>query len=152
MIEIVPAGARHAAIAPYLRRADVEEIWASSGVNPTFAVAYSIAHSKYRRAVLLNRKPVVLFGVGELPGSSETSGVPWLVATDEIEKHPVTFYRRSKSIISEMKHNYEYLTNWVDARNTLSLRWLKWSGFDIEDPAPFGSFGLMFHKFTWRRK
>ena len=90
----VPARPCHAAIVPYLRQADVEEIWASSGLSPGFSVAYSIAHSKDAWAILLDEKPVALFGVGEVPSSG--GGIPWLVATDEIEKHTVKFYRVSK--------------------------------------------------------
>jgi hypothetical protein len=149
MIEMVKAAPRHAAIVPYLRQADVEEIWASAGLSPAFAVAYSIAHSKDSWAVLLNGKPVAVFGVGEI---SAALGVPWLVATDEIERHPVRFYRTSKAVIVRMKERYAHLVNWVDARNTLSIRWLKWSGFTVEEPEPWGTYGMMFHKFWWKKE
>jgi hypothetical protein len=148
MIELTKAVPGHAAIVPYLRQADVAEIWASTGLSPAFAVSYSIAHSKDAWAVLLDGKPQAVFGVGNF---GVNSGVPWLVATDEIEKHPVRFYRMSKPMIAILRHKYEHLVNWVDARNKLSLRWLKWAGFTIDDPEPWGIYGLMFHRVWWKR-
>lgn len=38
---LVPLEPRHAGIVPHLRRADIEEIWAMSGVSPRLAVAYT---------------------------------------------------------------------------------------------------------------
>ena len=148
---MVRADPRHAAIIPYLRQADAREIWAAAGLSPGFAVAYSIAYSRDAWAVLLDGKPAVVFGVGVMADAGNILGIPWLVATDEIERHPVRFYRTSKKVIALMKRRYARLMNWVDARNTLSVRWLKWAGFTIEEPAPWGAQGLMFHRFWWRR-
>ena len=154
MIEIVKAEPKHAAIVPYLRRADAEEIWAFTGLSPAFAVAWSIAHSKNAWTALLDGKPAVVFGVGEsAPGTgSATLGIPWLVATDDVERYPVKFYRESKSLMAKIKEGYDCLTNWVDARNVLSIRWLRWLGFAIEEPEPWGAYGLMFCRFWWKRR
>ena len=138
---------RHAAIVPWLRRADVEELRAASGISPDIAVAYSIAVSRPGWAVELDGKPAAIFGAA--PGPDGT-GIPWLVATDETERHPVCFYRMSRSIIAGMRRCYDYLENWVDARNTLSLRWLAWAGFTVEDAEPRGVLGLPFHRFWWK--
>jgi hypothetical protein len=151
MIEIVKAEPRHAAIVPYLRQADVDEIWSFTGISPASAISYSLAFSEYARAILLDGKPVVLFGVTGVPASHGKTGVPWLVATEEIEKHPVRFYRMSKAVIATMRQKYDCLMNWVDIRNTLSIRWLKWAGFTVEEPEPWGVYGKMFHCFWWRR-
>jgi hypothetical protein len=148
MIEMTRAEPVHAAIVPYLRRADVEEIWAATGLSPAFAVAYSIAHSRDAWAILLNGKPAGVFGAG---AAGKDIGVPWLVATEEIERHPVRFYRVSRAVIEKMRQRYAYLTNWVDARNTLSIRWLEWAGFTVEPPRPYGAAGLGFCRFWWRK-
>jgi hypothetical protein len=142
-IEIVPAEPRHAAIVPYLRRANVEEIWAECALSPAFAVSYSIAYSRVAWAAELDGKPIAVFGVGT---GENGAGIPWLVATNEIERHPVLFYRMSKRLFSSVRDGYTYLENWVDARNVLSLRWLKWLGFTIEKEEPRGPLGLMFHR------
>jgi hypothetical protein len=150
MIQIVKAEPRHASIVGYLRAADVDEIWASTGLSPAFSVAYSISHSPYARAVLVDRNPEVVFGVGEAVTPHGKIGVPWLVATDEIERHPVRFYRTSKTLMAGIREKYSCLVNWVDARNTLSIRWLKWLGFTIGEPEPWGVSGMPFHRFWWR--
>jgi hypothetical protein len=152
MIEITRAQPRHAVIVPYLRQADAEEIRAATGLSPAFAVAYSIAHSKHAQAVLLDDKPVALFGVGESAGpGGHLIGIPWLVATDEIERHPVRFFRTSKKIIAGIREKYDCLMNWVDTRNSLSIRWLEWAGFSLGEPQPWGFRGSMFRCFWWRR-
>lgn len=45
---------------------------------------------------------------------------------------------------------FALLTNYVDARNAVSIRWLRWLGFEIEPAAPFGIHGLPFHRFSMR--
>lgn len=139
---------RHAAIVPYLRRADVEEIWAGPGVSPKIAVAWSIAMSDPGWAVEIDDRPLALFGAQPVQGGV---GVPWLVATEEIEKYPVHFFRVSRDVVDVLKERYRYLENRTDARNALSLRWLEWAGFTIEPAEPWGVAGMEFHRFWWRK-
>jgi hypothetical protein len=86
------------------------------------------------------------------PRFSIRLGAPWLLATPEIERHPVTFYRMSKRLFPRLASGYDRLVNWVDARNVLSLRWLAWLGFETGPPAPWGALGLEFHKMSWEAK
>jgi hypothetical protein len=146
--EIVRLEPRHAAIVPYLREADVDEIWAASGMDPGAAVCFSIAVSDPGWAVELNGDPVAVFGARR---AGAGIGMPWLVAADVMERHPVHFYRISRRIVEEIKGRYGLLVNWVHAENRLSVRWLKWAGFEIEPAAPWGAMGRDFHRFTWRR-
>ena len=60
------------------------------------------------------------------------------------------FYRMSKIFIKWMRARFDYLENWVDARNFLSLRWLTWVGFKIGAAEPWGAFGMDFHRIFWR--
>ena len=153
-IVIEHAQPEHASIVPYLRAADVEEIHASTGLPAAAAVAYSIAVSK-AYSVLLDERPVVIFGVGpNAPKNGRTDGRTgeiWLVGTEEIEKRPVMFYRVSKRLFPMVCDGYSDLVNFVDARNILSLRWLEWLGFDIGEAKSFGVYGLPFHFVRWRR-
>ena len=145
VVELEP---RHARIVPYVREADRAEVWASAGCSVASAVAFSIATSRIGWAVEIEGEPVAIFGVGDAVGG----GVPWLLATDAVERFPVHFYRVSKGIVAGMRRRYDYLENYVDARNTLSIRWLKWAGFAVEDPEPFGAAGVDFHRFWWRNR
>ena len=147
--EIVPLEPRHADIIPRLRKADRDEIFAMEGIDPKLAVAYSIACASPGWAAELDGRTEAVFGVGTLDGGR--IGRPWLVGTDEVEKHPVAFYRLSRGIIDEMKARYAVLENWVDARNKLSIRWLAWAGFHIEPAANVGYENMPFHRFWWAR-
>ena len=129
----------HAAIAAHLRKADLDEINLLSRLSPDIAVAYSIAASEKGYAVFCNGELCAIFGV--------SGGVIWLVGTDTISKHPIAFYRISRLCFKNLCKGYSRLENFVDARNFLSLRWLKWLGFKIE-PAQQINNG-MFHYVHW---
>ena len=144
-IRIVPLETWHAGIVPRLRRADVEEIWAMTGIAPKIAVAHSIANAAPGFAVEKDGRVEAICGVGA--GLRDGVGLPWMVGTDEVAKHPVLFYRISRRIVDAMRQWYDQLENWVDARNTLSIRWLKWAGFYIEKPEPLGVKGELFRRF-----
>lgn len=145
-LKLVALKPEHAAIVPYLRRADVEEIDAMTGLSPAVAVAYSIAETERGYCALLDGKPCAVFGVAH-------GGVIWLVGTDEIARHPVTFYRVSRRIFPVLSAGYSSLENYVDARNTLSLRWLQWLGFEIGAPVPFGAGAFCsFHHVLWKEE
>ena len=79
-----------------------------------------------------------------------TMGVPWLLATDELESCARPFLRRSRKAVKEMMNGYSVLRNYVDARNTVAIRWLGWIGFKILPAEPFGADGLPFHPFEMR--
>lgn len=141
-LQIIPLEPKHAAVAPYLRRSDVREHEAVSDLPIDAAVAFSIAHSERGFAALLDGRVIAIFGV--------SSGVVWLVGTDEISEHPVTFFRLSKKIFERLSDGYDFLFNYVDRKNILSLRWLKWLGFKIE-PAQKINNGI-FHFVHWERE
>ena len=123
---IVPLRPEHAAITPYLRQQDLDEIHASTELSPELAVAYSIANSERGFTALLDNIPCAVFGVAQ--------GTIWLVGTDEIAKYPVTFFRVSRNIFPKLSHGYPMLQNYVHVTNTLSLRWLQWLGFHVDPP------------------
>jgi len=74
-------------------------------------------------------------------------GIPWMISTDAIRKHARIFLPRSKQWVDEQLEEYGYLTNYVDERNTVAKRWLKWLGFTLAEPVPYGLRKLPFHKF-----
>ena len=88
-----PLQPKHAAIIPYLRQHDINEIFFMTGLSPDFPVITSIVLSDIGFAALLDDKPVAVFGV--------QNGVIWLIATDDISHYPVTFYRVSKKIFQQ---------------------------------------------------
>ena len=131
----------HAKIALYLRQEDKNEIKALSRLSPEIGVAYSIASSQKGYAAYYDGTLTAIFGI--------SNGLIWLVGTDAITKHPITFFRTSKQIFHELTKGHNYLHNYVDARNKLHLRWLKWIGFSIEKAVNLGAEGRPFHHVFW---
>ena len=141
-ITFEPLKPEHSRIAAHLRQADIDEINALNGLSPGGAVAYSIANSEKGAAVFIDGDLSAVFGISR--------GVIWLVGTDEINKHPVAFYRTSRRIFRTLCNGYPKLENYVDARNIPYLRWLQWLGFDISPPVDAG--GVSFHHVVWEAR
>lgn len=96
---------------------------------------------------MIDGVPEVMFGVGDL---NILAGVaaPWLLGTDAVETHYVAFLRRSVGFRDQLLQRYSVLTNFVDARNRASIRWLRWLGFTFSDPVEFR--GQEFRQFELR--
>lgn len=139
------------AIKDRLRQSDVDEIWASTHQTPEEAILYSRRISSSSHAVLLDGKTVALFGVSPAADRKGVAGV-WFVSTDDIAKMWVSFLRMSRECVRRMLDEYPYLFNWVDDRNELSIKWLRWCGAKIEDPQPFGPDGAPFRFFVIKRR
>lgn len=135
-------------LGPRLREADRHEIRASTGLEPSRSLALAFDLSDIAYTGTADDEPGCMFGVMCLEPFSR-AGVPWLLGTELVERHALGFLRGSKEIVAAMRQEYTSLENHVDARNTLSIAWLRWLGFAIHDPAPFGPFGVPFHRFTW---
>lgn len=147
--EVVSATQEHGQyIATYIRDADRAEIWAAHHVLPHDAIALSLAVSGGTGYTgMADGIPVCLYGVA--PGSLvDPAGRPWLLGTNDVPYHSVKFLRESKRIVNEMREQFGNLYNYVDARNTVSIRWLSWLGFDIYEALPYGIEQRPFHLFT----
>lgn len=134
---------------PIIRQADIEELWASNHVSPAYALTHGIRCSSAAWTGMVDGQPVCVFGVA--PASLLGSiGVPWMVGTYEIDRHAKAFLRRNKAYVERMSALYNYLVNYVDARNTRAIAWLKWLGFTLNEAQPYGVEGLPFHRFEMR--
>jgi hypothetical protein len=134
-----------------MRQADRDEVKASSPLSLKSVITHSVQLSSYSKAGLVNGELACMWGVCPVSLLS-SKGSPWLLATYVIEKHPMAFLRRCKPVIKKLRDSYSNLENYVDARNDVAIHWLKWMGFKMEEPKPWGINGLEFHKFTMRTK
>lgn len=133
-IRIVPAKPEHIrTIAKRMRQADRDEVHAASGRSPGSALVYSLRKSTVAYTGLVNGRPEVMFGVGDLNILAGV-GAPWLLGTDVIEKNAVAFLRLNVGFLVQLSQRYEVLRNFVDDRNAVSIRWLRWLGFKLFDP------------------
>lgn len=126
--DTVGAWARH--LAENLREQDREEVAASSGMDPKASVALSLLLSKRAYAILgRDGDPVAIFGAAPhpLPGV----GVVWMLGTDGILTEAHSIARQTRRYMNELQQEFPVLWNYVDERNTVSMRWLKWAGYSL---------------------
>lgn len=133
-----------------LRPEDYDEVVAATGEDPDKALSHAWANSLYRWSIVWHGEIIGVFGLSPMSLMGEV-GVPWLLGTEQMRDIKYTFARQSLLFIRKMLEFYPVLTNFVDARNTLSIKWLKWLGFEIQSPKPFGPAGMPFHQFSMRR-
>lgn len=133
-IQIVPARMRHVLhIAKRMRQADRDEVWAAARKSPAEALIYSLRKSTIAWTAIVDGRPEVMWGAGDINVLTGV-GAPWLLGTDAIEKHTVAFLRRSVDFREQLLSRYSILRNFVDDRNVVAIRWLKWLGFELLDP------------------
>lgn len=74
-----------------------------------------------------------MFGVGSI---NVLAGVvaPWLLGTDAATESPRQFMRMSRDFKAQLLVRYPVMRNFVDDRNVVSIRWLRWLGASFSDP------------------
>jgi hypothetical protein len=72
---------------------------------------------------------------------------PWMISTPDILIHRKAVLQTSKVIIQHWLAQHGHLINYVDARHTRAVRWLKWLGATLT-PVPFGPYQRPFFQFT----
>lgn len=148
-IDIIEANIAHADyIAEHLRDEDVFELQAS-GSSPHKALTDGLRRSVWAKTVIVDDKPCLMFGVAPLSALTGM-GTPWLLGTAAICKIRRTFIRQCRGYVDDMLRSFPVLVNYVDERNTTSIRWLKWLGFELQPAVPAGVNGEMFHRFEMR--
>lgn len=126
------------------RHQDREELWTSYRHTPEQAMRYGIEQGA-ACAGFIDDEPGGIFGVA----AKGRVGAPWAIFTALVERHPRMFFKACHLPLMAMQSNFDYLVNYVDARNEKAVTWLKWLGFTIHPAEPFGVDQLPFHKFDW---
>lgn len=118
-------------IAMNLREADRLECDATMAFPPELVLPQAVAegHRRIWTGHAHTGEPVLICGVD--PGALPELGVVWMVSTPKLKSHQIEFLRTSLPWIKEMNEEYPILHNYVDARNTLHHKWLRWCGFKL---------------------
>lgn len=135
------------AITPRLRQIDVEECDALIGEGFVLQAAIgTVAASPLALAWEHDGEVIALFGVA---GSLlDTTGTPWMIGTDALDRQGRALIRSASPYIRQMQGLFSRLENVVLARNTRSIRWLKRLGFKFGPAVPMGVQGALFHSFS----
>ncbi len=132
-------------LVPRVRPADLAELWAAGHATPREVIEPAIAAGE-AFAAYFDGSIGCVFGV--MPYGWGAVGIPWMVGTATLERHPMAFLRAARARLPEMLRPHAALVNFVDARNTKAVQWLRWMGFQIDEPKPYGLDRLPFHRFT----
>lgn len=116
-------------IANRMRQIDRTECRAT-GREPKQALRHCLKGSTLAWTVLLDDKPVAMFGL--LP-ISVLSGraAPWFLATDEIERGARQWLKWGPGFIAAMQSDFPRLENIVSVENRKAIRVLKALGFAV---------------------
>jgi hypothetical protein len=114
-------------LADNLRKADIQELLASSGLPPLEALTLSVSISEEANTIVMDDGRVAgIFGIARL---NDTIGCPWLMGTDLIKDIKKQFMVGSYKWVKEKNEQYQVLTNYVHAENEVAIQWLKALGF-----------------------
>jgi len=139
------------ALAANMEEADIQEIAAFTGETPHEALTRGVDKSTACITVLAKDGTVLaMFGIAPINHITRT-GIPWLLATKESRKYRREFILLQADYIEAMLDIYPRLLNYVHASHKVSVRWLKRIGFTLEEAAPAGVKGELFHKFHLER-
>lgn len=114
-----------------LREEDIAELAANTGKAPLTALSQGYVLSTPCYSIVDDTDKVLgMFGavpVHKSPGV----GLVWMLASPGLLKHRRQFLRESKEWIAKLHQKFPILWNYVDARNTTHIRWLKWIGVNF---------------------
>lgn len=147
---VKPTPAAIQTIADTMRDADRVEVWESHRLTPHQALEYGLKLSDYAVVVEADGVPVAAFGLTKecvLTGA----GVPWMLTSSKSLNYKREFLLQSPAVVAEMLNICPRLSNYVHADNRVSIRWLKWLGFTIDEPMPVGVNKALFHRFHFER-
>lgn len=138
-------------LAQNLREIDRDELSLSTTNSVERTIELSLTLSDWALAGYMGDELIAVGGVVPVSPLQSDRGVPWLLATQAMERWPVAFGRVTKRLVGGMMYDYEELQNYVFAGHTDAMMWLRRLGFSFDQAAPHGPYGAMFCRFHWRR-
>tara|TARA_R100001129_G_scaffold104546_1_gene71469 strand:+ start:470 stop:940 length:471 start_codon:yes stop_codon:yes gene_type:complete len=126
-------------LAPFLREMDCIEITAVSGKNPLEGLldVFSAPNAKVHSIVQNDGTIMGIFGVTDCAHGSGY-GVPFLLASNQLEQHSKEFLRHCKKWVKELESEYPCLYNFIHTQNFVAMRWLQWCGFEVKQEVEYG--------------
>lgn len=94
------------------------------------SVAASRAGECWAAHDAVSGEPVAVFGVA--PTSwIDNEAAPWLLGTEDLPRYGRDLVAMGRDAVADWSQRW-HLVNRVDARNTVSVRWLRRVGFDVD--------------------
>jgi len=135
-----------------LRQADVDELEAFSELTIEETIERSIYNSEALWVIVHDLGHIIgVFGLSsDKDSNGDPVGVPWLLSSDDLLDFKYAFSKYSIDVVKVMLNHYSYLSNYVDSRHKLAIKWLKWLGFTIhkDEPLYFYDKTVEFYRFS----
>jgi hypothetical protein len=125
-------------VAKHLREEDRREVVEGHGVDPIVAIPLGSLRGFCVSFTVPDGRIAGLAGI-------EDDGRVWMLCTPAILDFPLTFAREAKRFIDDRTERV--LWNYVDKRNTVHIKLLKFLGFTLLEEIPFGPNQLPFIRF-----
>ena len=116
-------------MASRLRAPDLQEV-VSRGSKPLDAIVKGYVYGDRTVTILADGDPICIYGAVST-GRSPKSASVWMLGTDGVYTHRSQFIKESRERVQDLIKDYEVVWNYVDSRNHLHVRWLRWLGFSF---------------------
>ena len=149
-VQIHPSAAGDATeLFDHLRAADLAECQAYGRADIAAGIAASVNRSVLCWSARIDGELAAILGCAPI-NILTGIGSPWMLGTPLLDRHQRVLVRETPKYIGRMLGAFPHLVNFVHAKNTTSVRWLRRLGFSLSAPAPFGLLGEPFHRFELR--
>lgn len=118
-------------LGPRLREEDAMELTLTSAGTPTDILKESLEFSDECFSAVVDGVVIAMGGFALEPKTS--MGIPWLVGSPEIERHPVTLVAAGRSAVDRWEKQCTVMANVTHQDNVVHHRWLKAIGFTFLD-------------------
>jgi hypothetical protein len=132
-----------------MREEDADECRAG-GYMPYDALSLSYENAIVAYTLLTpDNTPAAILGVEESSMGTQF-GCIWMLGTEDIAKHKITFLRRCRPFIRDLfiETGKECFYNYTYAENHLHHAWLKWLGFKFLREVHLPPYGHSFIEFV----
>ncbi len=115
-------------LATYMRQSDIDELNAVTDQSINCSVRASImnSHEDFLWAYHVDEVLVLIYGCTR-------SGSPWMLGTDALNAHIKELTVRTKVAVCMMLQQWPILSNVIDVRQKMTIRWLKTIGFTFKE-------------------
>lgn len=132
-----------------LRPSDLAECQAYGQADIAAGIEASVRRSVLCWTALVDGEVAAILGVAPL-NILTGIGSPWMLGTPLVDRYQRVLVRKTPEYIARMLKAFPHLVNFVHARNTTSVRWLRRLGFTLHEAVPYGPLGEPFHPFELR--
>lgn len=113
-----------------MRQSDIDELNAVTDQSVICSVRASVlnSHEDFLWAYHVDGVLVLIYGCTR-------SGSPWMLGTNELNKHIKELTIRTRVVVRKMLKRWPVLSNVIDVRQEMTIRWLELVGFTFDQEA-----------------